>query len=228
MAERPSRTSCVSRLAAVSASLSVASSVTPVPSRFEAVMPCSAASARICAEAPWTSTTRMLKERSTAMSTRMLAKFSPVTMAPSTLMMNVFSRNWGMYCRMPRRSVSFTLSWMITCYAVGTRFGEDGLEGFQAALVFLGRADGDADPLGQLVAAHRPHDHALFLQFVKHALAVADAHEDEVGRGRDEFQAQLAEGARVELQAAGVDAAGSFRRGRCRPAPPARRPGRWH
>ena len=229
MAERPSRISCVRRLAAVRASLSVASSVTPVPSRLEGVMPCSAASALICAEAPWTSTTRMLSERSTAMSTRMLAKFSSVTIAPSTLMMNVFSRNWGMYCRMPRRSVSFTLGQIRIQVRNGRRsgFGERRLEGLQAALVFLGRADGDADPFGQLVAAHRPHDHAQPLHFVEHPLAVADADQDEVGRGRDELQTQLAEGARVELEAARVYAAGSSPRARCRPAPPARRPGQW-
>ena len=39
----------------------------------------------ICAAAPWTSTTRMFSERSTATSSRMLAKFSSVTIAPSTL-----------------------------------------------------------------------------------------------------------------------------------------------
>ena len=87
------------------------------------------------------------------------------------------------------------------------------LERFQAPLVFLGRADGDADPLGQLVAAHRPDDHAQLLHFVEHPLAVADAHEDEVGRGRDELQAQLAERARVELEAARVDPAGLLRVG---------------
>ena len=50
----------------------------------------------------------MFSERSTATSSRMLAKFSSVTIAPSMLMTNVFSRNRGMYWRMPRRSVSFT------------------------------------------------------------------------------------------------------------------------
>ena len=76
--------------------------------------PARAANAPIWADAPWTSTTRMFSERSTAMSTSRLAKFSLVTMAPSTLMMNVFSRNCGMYCRMPRRSVSFTfVSWLL-------------------------------------------------------------------------------------------------------------------
>src|ERR1035438_10524582 len=79
--------SCVRRLAAVRASLSVASSVTPVPSGLDGVTPCSFARALICADAPWTSTTRMLRERSTAISTRMLAKFSSVTIAPSTLSM---------------------------------------------------------------------------------------------------------------------------------------------
>ena len=62
----------------------------------------------ICAAAPCTSTTRMLNERSTATSRRMLAKFSLVTIAPSMLMTKIFSRKRGIYCRMPRRSVSFT------------------------------------------------------------------------------------------------------------------------
>src|SRR5215510_45570 len=52
----------------------------------------------------------MFNERSTAMSSRILAKFSSVTMIPSTSMMNVFSRNCGMYWRIPRRSVSFKLT----------------------------------------------------------------------------------------------------------------------
>ena len=69
---------------------------------------CSSASALICAAAPWTSTTRMFSDHSTATSSSSVAKFSSVTMAPSIARMNVFSRNCGMYCRMPRRSVSFT------------------------------------------------------------------------------------------------------------------------
>src|ERR1035441_8747868 len=52
-------------------------------------------------DAPWTSTTRMLRERNTAISTRMLAKFSSVTIAPSTLCLSVRWGNCGMYCRMP-------------------------------------------------------------------------------------------------------------------------------
>ena len=57
-----------------------------------------------------TSTARIFNERRTADSSRrMLAKFSLVTIAPSMLMTNIFSRKRGMYCRMPRRSVSFTL-----------------------------------------------------------------------------------------------------------------------
>ena len=110
LAERPSRISCVSRLAAVSASWSVAASVMPVPSRLEGWTFCSSASALICADAPWTSTTRMFSERNTATSSSSVAKFSSVTIAPSIARMNVFSRNCGMYCRMPRRSVGFTFT----------------------------------------------------------------------------------------------------------------------
>ena len=107
LADRPSRISCVSRFAAVSASLSVAASVMPAPSRFDAEDFCSSASNFICADAPWTSTTRMFNDRSTATSSRSVAKFSSVTIAPSIARTNVFSRNCGMYCRMPRRSVGF-------------------------------------------------------------------------------------------------------------------------
>ena len=109
LAERPSRISCVSRFAPVSASFSVSASVTPVPSRSVGLTLSSSASALICAEAPWTSATRMFNERRTAMSSRILAKFSSVTMAPSMLTMKIFSRKRGMYWRMPRRSVGFTL-----------------------------------------------------------------------------------------------------------------------
>jgi len=78
--------------------------------RSDAGTPCLSASALICSAAPCTSTTRMLKERNTATSRRMLAKFSSVTMPASTAMMNVFSRNCGTYWRIPRRSDSFTLA----------------------------------------------------------------------------------------------------------------------
>jgi len=46
-----------------------------------------------------------------------------------------------------------------------------------------------------------PDDDAQFLHFGEDALAFADADEDEIGGGRDVFQAQFAEGAREELQA---------------------------
>ena len=107
-AERPSRISWVRRLAAVRASFRVAASVTPEPSRSEGSSPRCSARALIWSDAPWTSTVRMLSDRSTATSIRMLTKFSSVTTAPSTATTNVFSRNWGTYCRMPRRSVGFT------------------------------------------------------------------------------------------------------------------------
>src|SRR5688572_1426916 len=49
----------------------------------------------------------MLRLRSTAISSTMLAKFSSVTIAPSMARTKIFSRKRGMYCRMPRRSVGF-------------------------------------------------------------------------------------------------------------------------
>ena len=53
--------------------------------------------AQIKALAPCTITTRMFNERSTATSVRMFAKFSSVTIAPSTLNTKTFSRKRGMY-----------------------------------------------------------------------------------------------------------------------------------
>jgi hypothetical protein len=55
-------------------------------------------------------TTRMFNERNTATSSSRLAKFSSVTIAPSMLRTNAFSRNLGMYWSMPRKSVGFTSS----------------------------------------------------------------------------------------------------------------------
>ena len=76
LAAKPSRISCVRPLAAVRASLSVTLSVTPEPSRLLGVADCSSASAAICCAAPWISTTRILRDLSTAMSSRRLAKFT--------------------------------------------------------------------------------------------------------------------------------------------------------
>jgi len=75
---RESRASA--RFAAVSASLSVAASVMPEPSKSDGVIFCSSASARICADAPWTSTTRMLSERNTATPAAASRNFRSVTM----------------------------------------------------------------------------------------------------------------------------------------------------
>ena len=50
----------------------------------------------------------MLSDHSTATSIRMLPKFSWATAAPSTATTNAFSRNWGTYWRIPRRSVGLT------------------------------------------------------------------------------------------------------------------------
>ena len=94
-AERPSRISWVTRLAARRASSRVSASVTPEPSRSEGADVRSSARAWIWAEAPWTRTVRMLSDQSTATSIRMLPKLSSSTMAPSTATTKVFSRNWG-------------------------------------------------------------------------------------------------------------------------------------
>jgi len=50
-----------------------------------------------------------------------------------------------------------------------------------APLVFLWRADGDANPLRQLVTAHWPHNHARPLHRFENTLAVADADQNEIG-----------------------------------------------
>ena len=67
-------------------------------------------------------------------------------------------------------------------------------------MVFGEGANGYPDPFGQLVASHRAYDDAEFLQIREHLLAIAYAHEDEVGRGRNEGQLQLAERIFVKFQ----------------------------
>src|SRR6266404_1248896 len=193
LAERPSRISWVKRLAAVRANCSVSASVMPAPSRFEGLTWRSSARALICAAAPWTRTTRMLSERNTATSSRMLAKFSSVTIPPSTLMTKIFSRNCGMYCRMPRRSVSFTVDCLVSECGISSQFvvrfksnisgTEDGGQRVQAPFVCRRITDRDANPLSQLISTHGANNDALPLQLLKHPLTVADTDEDEVGSG---------------------------------------------
>src|SRR5574340_3587 len=50
----------------------------------------------------------MRSDQSTAVSIRMLLKFSSATAAPSAATTKVLSRNCGTYCRIPRRSVGLT------------------------------------------------------------------------------------------------------------------------
>src|ERR1043166_2698727 len=103
----------------------------------------------------------MLSERSTATSSRMFAKFSSVTIAPSTPMMKVFSRNCGMYCRIPRRSVSFTFRYLVlkgirkhVCASFQLLFAQTFLQRADATLVLFRRADGNAYPFWQLITRH--------------------------------------------------------------------------
>ena len=109
LAAKPSRISCVSRLAAVSAKSSVGASTGSVPSRSDGSMPRSSAIAAIWLAAPCTSATRIFSERRTAKSSRRFEKFSSLTIAPSTLTTKILSRNFGIYWRIPLRSVGFTL-----------------------------------------------------------------------------------------------------------------------
>ncbi len=104
--ESPSMISCVIRFAAVSAAASVPASVTPVPSRLESRAPAWAASS-IWWPIPCTTISRMLRLRSTARSRTRFAKLSCAAIAPSIETTKSFSRNWGMYVRMPRRSETF-------------------------------------------------------------------------------------------------------------------------
>ena len=67
-----------------------------------------------------------------------------------------------------------------TRFAEVSIFIQNVFQRLETPFVFLRRADGDADPFRQLIAAHRTHNHAQLLQFPKHALAVADAHQDEI------------------------------------------------
>src|SRR5258705_8832020 len=192
-AERPSRISCVSRLAAVSASRKVASSVTPAPCRSDGLIACSSARALICAAAPWAITTRMFSERSTATSRRIFAKFSSVTTAPSMLTMKIFSRNRGIYWSMPRRSVSFMAHRYGSLYGEiwrrdkrsSTFLRENVFQRAETALILLRGAHGNADKFRQLIAAHWPGDHTLLLEFFENMLPVAHLDQNEICRGRD-------------------------------------------
>ena len=61
-------------------------------------------------------------------------------------------------------------------------------------------ADGDANPFGQLVAAHGAHDDALLLHGFEHTLAFFHTDQQEVGGGADKFDARLAQGAFIKGQ----------------------------
>src|SRR6516165_409944 len=61
----------------------------------------------------------MFSERSTAISRRILEKFSDARIRPSTAITKIFSRNRVTYCRIPRSSGSF-MSWLN--YASRLRF----------------------------------------------------------------------------------------------------------
>ena len=98
----------------------------------------------------------------------------------------------------------------------------------QAPLIFLGCADGNTDPFRQLIAAHRSHNHALLLHRLKHALAFADAHQNEIGGRRNVFEFQIAECAIEKVQAARIVLARLVHVFRRRPARRARRLARWN
>src|SRR5262245_11521250 len=71
----------------------------------------------------------------------------------------------------------------------------------ETAVVLLRRANGDPDPLRQLITGHRANDDAEFLHFLEYTLAVADADQNEVGVRRDEFQTELMKRALENVEA---------------------------
>src|SRR6516164_247682 len=108
-----------------------------------------------------------------------------------------------MYWRMPRRSVSFTV--LVSCSGF-----ENVFQGFEATLVLLWCSHRNADPLSQLITAHRPNDDSQLLHFSEYSLSISDANQNKVGVRRNELKTEFAELTGVELQPAGVDAAGFF------------------
>ena len=76
----------------------------------------------------------------------------------------------------------------------------EGEEGVEAALVFGARSDGDADPLGELVAVHGAGDDTLFLEFEEDPPALAHFDEEEIGEGGDEIDASAPQGVFEEMQ----------------------------
>ena len=110
LADRPSRISCVSRLAAVSARSSVAASVTPAPSKSDGL------TLALFGERPdlrrravdqHDADVQRPEQRHVEQQRREVVVGDDVAVDRED---EVFSRNCGMYCRMPRRSVSFTCS----------------------------------------------------------------------------------------------------------------------
>ncbi len=95
-----------------------------------------------------------------------------------------------------------------------TFFAEDFLQGAEATAVFAGKANGNAQPFGQSVIIHGTDNDAAGLQLGKDAAAIANAHENEVGRGGDELQRNFAEGLFKELQAVGIVLTGLLHVGR--------------
>ena len=185
LAERPSRISCVSRFAAVSASLSVAASVMPAPSRSDGLTFCSSASALICADAPCDehdADVQRAQHRHVQQECgeifvgddgavnredeRLLAELRNVLQdAPQVGQFHfvLISFIAGMISN--RFSPGFNIIYV--CIRPQSQLFVQASVSRQTPLIFLRRADGNADPFRQLIAAHRPHNHALFLHRVE-------------------------------------------------------------
>src|ERR1041385_452123 len=78
------------------------------------------------------------------------------------------------------------------------------LQRLKAALILLRPSDRNADPLAELIAAHRTHDDAELLHRVEHALAIADFHEEEICGRRNELEPETPQRARVKAETARV------------------------
>ena len=234
LAERPSRISCVSRFAAVSASLSVAASVMPAPSRLDGVMFCSSAERLDLrrravdehdADVQRAQHRHVQQQRGEVFvgddgavhreDERLLAELRNVLQdAPQ-----VGRFHFGSSVIVSARNKYSVFAAIQTIISLPKAF----FNASRHRSFSLRRADGNADPLRQLIAAHRPHDHALLLHRLENALAFADADQDEIGGRRDEFELQLAERALEKFQPGEIVLAAFCGHARRRPARRARR-----
>ncbi len=109
--------------------------------------------------------------------------------------------SWGF--ESPRRHMGFCRPIMGERQGVALR-RKDRVEHFEAAAVLFHRADRDADPVGQFVAAHRAHDHALLEHVAEDAVTIAGFDQEEVGVTGNEFERARVEGLFIKRHAFGI------------------------